>query len=226
MVRGLSRKHADRIIGCRADGPFQSFSDFIRRTGLRAGALKKLGQADAFRSLKLDRRSALWKSLPEREPPGLFDQIEAEEPLTELPEMTPFAQVVADYSSAGLTLRQHPVSFLRPRLDELGIVSAEKLLKLDNGCRVKVGGIVLVRQRPGTANGITFVTLEDETGTSNLIVRKNIWDRDRQVARRAVAMIAHGTLQRESDVTHVLVTRLEDLSQHFENLSQRSRDFQ
>jgi len=226
MVRGLSRKHADRIIACRADGPFQSFADFTRRTGLRAGALKKLGQADAFRSLKLDRRSALWKSLPEREPPGLFDQIDVEEPLAELPEMTPFAEVVADYGSAGLTLRQHPVSFLRPRLDELGIVSAEKLLKLKSGIQVKVGGIVLVRQRPGTANGITFVTLEDETGTSNLIVRKNIWDRYRQVARRAVAMIAHGTLQCESEVTHVLVTRLEDLSQHFQNLSQHSRDFQ
>jgi error-prone DNA polymerase len=225
QVRGLSRKHAERIIMGRAAGPFQSFTDFTRRTGLRAGTLKKLGQADAFGSLQLDRRAALWKSLPEREPPGLFDQIDVDEPLTELPEMTPFAQVIADYDAAGLTLRQHPVSFIRQHLEQLKIVPAAQLVKMEPGTRLKVGGVVLVRQRPGTANGITFVTLEDETGTANLIVRKNIWDRDRQVARRAVAMIAHGTLQRESEVTHVLVTRLEDLSPHFENLSSRSRDF-
>jgi len=139
--------------------------------------------------------------------------------------MSPFAQVLADYSSAGLTLRQHPLSFLRRWLDELNILPAARLLQMDNGCRLKVGGLVLLRQRPGTANGITFVTLEDETGTVNLIVRKEIWERDHRAARAAVALLAHGTLQREAEVTHVLVTRLEDLSPRLAELHIHSRDF-
>ncbi|HLW63985.1 MAG TPA: error-prone DNA polymerase, partial [Gemmataceae bacterium] len=226
LVRGLSQKHAERVVACRKEGPFQSFTDFIRRTKLRAGALKKLGQADAFRSLQLDRRGALWRSLPEREPMSLFDQIDVEEPPALLPPLSPFAEVLADYSAAGLTLRQHPLSFLRPMLEEQKIVPANRLAQMDSGCRLKVGGIVLVRQRPGTAKGITFVTLEDETGTVNLIVRREIWERYRRVASRAVAMIAHGQLQCEQEVTHVLVSKLEDLSQHLADLASRSRDFQ
>src|SRR5439155_20150861 len=139
-------------------------TDFVRRTGLRSGALKRIGQADAFRSLGLGRRAALWKSLPEREPPTLFDQIDVEEPAAALPPMSPFAEVLADYGSAGLTLRQHPVSFIRPQLEKLQIVPAAKLTSFDHGARLKVGGVVLLRQRPSTANGVTFVTLEDETG--------------------------------------------------------------
>ena len=225
LVRGLSQKHAERIVACRAEEKFTSFADFTRRTGLRSGALKKLGRADAFGSLKLDRRAALWRSLPERERASLFDGIEVEEVPAALPAMSPFAQVLADYSSAGLTLRQHPLSFLRRWLDELNIVPAARLLQMDNGCRLKVGGLVLLRQRPGTANGITFVTLEDETGTVNLIVRKEIWERDHRAARAAVALLAHGTLQREAEVTHVLVTRLEDLSPRLAELHIHSRDF-
>jgi error-prone DNA polymerase len=225
LVRGLSHKHAERIVACRNDGDFRSFTDFVQRTGLRSGALKQLGRADAFQSLRLDRRAALWRSLPEREPPTLFDQVEVDEPPAALPPMTPYAEVLADYGSAGLTLRQHPVSFLRPVLTEMQVEPADRLLDLPNGCRLKVGGIVLLRQRPGTANGVTFVTLEDETGQVNLIVRRAIWDRDRRVARRAIAMIAHGTLQREAEVIHVLVTRLEDLSPHLADLVTHSRNF-
>jgi error-prone DNA polymerase len=225
LIRGLSQKHAERIVAARTDGRFQSFSEFVWRTRLRAGALKKLGQADAFRSLGLDRRAALWRSLPEREPPSLFDQCDTEEPLAALPAMTPFAEVLADYGAAGLSLRQHPVSFLRPLLAQLKVTPAERLLTLPNDCRVRVGGIVLLRQRPGTANGVTFVTLEDETGTVNLIVRRVIWERYRRVARGASAMIAQGTLQRESEVTHVLVTRMEDLSDRLAELETHSRDF-
>ncbi|MFL5341102.1 MAG: error-prone DNA polymerase, partial [Gemmataceae bacterium] len=225
LVRGLSKKHADHIVKCRGDEPFRSFSEFTRRTGLRSATLKKLGLADAFRSLTLDRRGALWRALPEREPPGLFDHVDVEEPPAPLPKMTPFAEVLADYGSAGLTLRQHPVSFLRGLLDELRVVPSARLLEMTSGIRLKVGGIVLLRQRPGTANGITFVTLEDETGTVNLIVRRAVWDRYRRVARGATAMIAHGTLQREANVIHVLVTRLDDLSLQLADLHTRSRDF-
>src|SRR5262249_21165334 len=149
----------ETAVQARKDGPFLSFEDFARRTGLGAGALKKLAQADAFRSLHLDRRSALWRSLPQRKPLPLFDPVDLEEPVDALPPMAPLQEVLADYGSAGLTLRQHPMSFLRPMLERRGAVSAKGLATLPTNCQVEVAGIVLLRQRPGTAKGITFVTL-------------------------------------------------------------------
>jgi error-prone DNA polymerase len=225
LVRGLSQKHVERIMEARRDGVFRTFSEFIRRTGLRAAALKRLSQADAFGSLEMDRRTTLWRSLPERGPLTLFDQFDADEPPVTLPALTPLEEVLADYSTAGLTLRQHPISFLRPTLETLGLTPAVKLGDMPSNRRVKVAGIVLLRQRPSTANGITFVTLEDETGMVNLIVRKTIWERYRRIARSAVALAAHGQLQRESEVIHVLVNRLEDLSERLADLNTHSRDF-
>jgi error-prone DNA polymerase len=217
--------HAEAIAAARAQGLFTSFTDFVRRTGLRAGALKKLGQADAFGSLPLARREALWRALPEREQPTLFDRVEVPEEPAPLPPMSPFAEVLADYGAAGLTLRKHPVSFLRKMLDDLGITPANQLVQFKHGRRMKVAGVVLLRQRPSTAKGVTFVTLEDETGTVNLIVQREVWERNRRVARGATAMIAHGTLQTDGEVTHILVTKMEDLSPHVAELVLKSRDF-
>ncbi len=225
LVRGLSQKYVERIVEARREGSFQTFSEFVRRTGLRAPVLKKLSQADAFGSLLMDRRDTLWRSLPERGPLTLFDQIETEETSVSLPPSTPMAEVLADYNSVGLSLRPHPVSFLRSMLDSLKITPAAQLSSLPNDLRLKVAGIVLLRQRPSTANGITFVTLEDETGIVNLIVRQSVWERYRRVARNAVAMIAYGRLQRESEVVHILTTRIEDLSLRLGDLNTKSRDF-
>lgn len=225
LVHGLARRHADEIVKRQRSGPYASFDDFVRRTGLSSAVLRKLAQADAFRSLRLDRRAALWRSLPSREPFPLFDQLDVEEATPVLPAMSPLEEVLADYGAAGLSLRQHPMAFLRPRLDELGVQSANRLADLEVDCRVKVAGVVLIRQRPSTAKGITFVTLEDETGMSNLIVRQNIWERYRRVARSASVMLAHGRLQKEASVIHVLVTRLEDLSAKLVELHTSSRDF-
>ncbi|MCE9534777.1 MAG: error-prone DNA polymerase [Planctomycetes bacterium] len=225
LVRSLAQRYVDRLVAVRANGSFQTFSEFVHRTGLRAGALKKLSSADAFGSLQLDRQTTLWRSLTERGPLTLFDEIDRDEAPAELPVLSPFKEVLTDYGTAGLTLRQHPISFLRTRLDTLKITPAAELAALDNDRKVKVGGVVLLRQRPSTANGITFVTLEDETGMVNLIVRRAVWERYRKIARRAVAMIAHGRLQRESDITHILVNRMEDLSDQLTELATKSRDF-
>jgi error-prone DNA polymerase len=225
MIRGMATRYIEAIVAERKNGVFQSFTDFTKRTGLRRAALKRLGQADVFGSLTLNRRDALWQSLPEREALTAFDEVDHDKAPAALPPMSPFAEVVADYGTAGLTLRQHPVSFIRPKLNELGILPASRLLSEQNGRWVKVAGLVLLRQRPGTAKGITFMTLEDETGTANLIVRKEIWEAHRRVARSAVALIAHGKLQRENEVTHVLVNKLEDLSHHFTDLVTHSHDF-
>src|SRR5262249_7171473 len=122
LIGGLNRKHADAIVAARADGPFGSFPEFVRRTGWRAGALKRLSQADVFGSLRMDRGATLWRALPERGPPTVFDRVDCEEPPVRLPPLAPLEEVLADYRAAGLSLRPHPISFLRPMLDSLRIV--------------------------------------------------------------------------------------------------------
>jgi error-prone DNA polymerase len=139
--------------------------------------------------------------------------------------MTPLQEVLADYGAAGLTLRPHPMAFLRPRLDQMRVASAAALVDLPNGRPLTVAGVVLLRQRPSTAKGITFVTLEDETGQINLIVRQQVWERYRRAARTAVVLLAHGLLQKDAEVIHVLVTKMEDLSAALAALSASSRDF-
>jgi error-prone DNA polymerase len=223
MLRGFARTHADAIV--LAARPFASLGDFIRRTGLRGAALKKLAQADAFGSLQLGRRVALWQALSQGEQLPLFDTIELDEPPAALPRMSPLHEVLADYSSAGLTLRSHPMAFLRPMLDKRQVVPADKLPALPVGRVLAVAGVVLLRQRPSTANGITFVTIEDETGMTNLIVRQDIWERYRRVARTATVMLAHGALQKEVGVIHLLVSKLEDLSPALAQLHAASRNF-
>jgi error-prone DNA polymerase len=147
-----------------------------------------------------------------------------------LPPMQLYEEVVADFRTAGLSLRAHPISFYRQQLERLGITPARRLLELANDAPVTVAGLVLLRQRPGTAKGITFVTLEDETGTVNLVVHQHTWDRYYPIARRAPAWIAHGHIQttRENSfaaVIHVVVSRLEALAEQLRQLDVKSRDF-
>jgi error-prone DNA polymerase len=225
LIRGLAQPHIDSLVRPRRNDPFRSFAEFVRRTGLRAPALKRLAEADAFGSLGLDRQSTLWKSLPEHGPLTVYDSVDRHEDVADLPPLAPLGEVLADSRAAGLTLRQHPISFLRPALDALNIVPSDRLPSLDGDPMLSVAGVVLLRQRPATAKGVTFVTLEDETGPVNLIVHQATWERYRRVARTSVAMIAHGRLQKDREVIHVLVTRLDDLSERLGELAVRSRDF-
>lgn len=224
MVRGFSAAQAELVTRCRAEGPFASFEDFARRTGLSTAVLMRLARADAFGSLRLDRRGALWQSLPAREAAPLF-AAEPDEPVADLPAADPLDEVVADYRMVGLSLRRHPVWFVREQLERLGVAPAAQLAHIADGAPVSVAGVVLLRQRPGTASGITFVTLEDETGLANLIVRPAVWERHHHVARTAGLMLARGRLQRQHGVMHVLVNRLEDLSPLLTRWQARSRDF-
>jgi error-prone DNA polymerase len=194
---------------------------------LSRAVLVRLSRADAFASLGLDRRGALWNALAQeathREFP-LFCQTDDDD-CAELPRLSCAEEVFADYQTTGLSLRAHPVSFYRKQLQALDIVPNDQLATWPANRRVRVAGIVLLRQRPSTAKGITFVTLEDETGTANLVVRKDVWERFYEVARKAAAMIAHGRLERKHGVIHVVVHRLEDLSCRLADLNARSRDF-
>jgi error-prone DNA polymerase len=231
MIAGLPQAHSRRIAERRGARPFASVEEFARRTGLSSSVLTRLSQADAFQSLRLNRRESLWQSLPDHSPMPLFDADTSadrpldDEPAVPLPELLPVEEVVADYRTIGLSLRDHPVKFLRPQLNELRAVPAAKLAALPHGRRVRVAGLVLMRQRPSTASGVTFVTLEDETGMANLIVYPAVWERYRRAARSATIMQVDGVLQRQGEIIHVLVSRLADLSQQLTAVQTRSRDF-
>jgi error-prone DNA polymerase len=227
MLHGFAASAAVRIEEVRARRRFRSLEDFARQTRLSRSVLSRLAKAGAFDSLGLDRRGALWNAMGQsRKELPLLDQLDDEEKTAlELPRLSAAEEVLADYRSAGLSLRAHPMEFLRDHLDSLGVVPAEQLQVLPNDRPVRVAGIVLVRQRPGTAKGITFATLEDETGIANLIVRPAVWKRYRQAALGATVLLAHGRLQRQERVIHVLTHRLEDLSDRLQSLDSQSRDF-
>jgi error-prone DNA polymerase len=227
LIRGFSEKQAVAIVNARKDGGlFTSLNQLRRRIGLGGPTLQKLALADAFGSMNLSRRAALWQALPEPTPFPLFAMCDDDVPVPpSLPKMSTLGEVLADYTNAGLTLRNHPIAFLRHIFDNRNVKNAETLATLKNGTWVKVAGLVLLRQRPSTAKGITFVTLEDETGIVNLIVRREIWERDRKAARCAVVMLVHGRLQRKDDIMHVLAGKIEDVSDQLAGVNAKSRDF-
>jgi error-prone DNA polymerase len=228
MVRGLSEAAGQAIVAARS-APYRSVAELAARAGVGRGVIQKLAEADAFGSLALDRRAALWQALDQtphaEDLPLLAALDEGDDAPPPLPQLTPQEEVFADYQAAGLTLRAHPVSFFRAELDALRVTPAERLFEWPHGRGVKVAGLVLMRQRPGTAKGITFVTLEDETGIANLIVHARIWQRFELAARRATALIASGRLERKDRVVHVIVSRLEDMQTRLAELRHHSRDF-
>ncbi len=230
-IVGLPQSVAETIRKSYDDvGPFFSVFEFATRTELGASVIARLSDADAFASLNQDRREALWQALgQERKPvsqPLFADLTGVDDDVVELlPQLDDQQQVFADYRTIGLSLRAHPISFHRPLLDTLRVTTSEGLeTKIDNR-QVRVAGLVILRQRPSTAKGITFVTLEDETGTANLVVKPDIWERYRQICRTSTAWIAHGKLEKRSGVIHVVVNRLDDLAAELQALRIKSRDF-
>ncbi|HEV2541579.1 MAG TPA: error-prone DNA polymerase [Methylobacterium sp.] len=221
MVRGLSNVHAGEIIGARAERPFTSIEDVWRRSGVPVAALEKLADADAFASLGVDRRQALWQVRGLGEAPlPLFAAADAREaafspeghePSVSLRPMTDGKEVVEDYRSIQLSLRAHPLAFLRPQLERRGIVRCSDLSRIRDGRKVEVAGIILVRQRPGSTN-VTFVTIEDETGIANAIIWQQKFEAQRRIVLSSAMISVKGTLQREGEVIHIITDRLEDLT--------------
>ena len=199
-----------------AGGPYQNMNDLVKRTGLGRAVLAILADADALGSLAGDRRAAVWNSLSQANSAGgqpLFESVDDDEEIPEeLIPMTPIEEVYADYSTTGLSLKAHPISFLRNALSKQRCVCASDLSNLRDGRHVRVAGLVLLRQRPGTAKGITFVTLEDETGPINLVLFAAVWERFFRVARTSNAWLVDGKLENKKGVIHVIVGRLTDLA--------------
>jgi error-prone DNA polymerase len=201
---------------------FQSINE-LRALGVTQTVLEKLADADAFNSINLDRREALWEiSTGNDRPVALFAGQSAADPSessVSLPKMRTSEHVLFDYASTSLSLKAHPVSFVREKLSLLHILPTKALSSGKDGNIVKVAGLVLVRQRPGTAAGVCFITIEDETGVANLVVWESLFDEFRKEILQSRLLMVEGKLQVEGEVIHVIVRRCSDLTKLLKHLS-------
>ncbi len=216
---------AERIVAARQRRPFTSLEDFARDTALPKRALILLADADAFRSIGLDRRAALWavRRLPDDVPLPLFEIAVAREQPDEnvqpLPEMPLPEQVVADYQTIRLSLKGHPMEFLRPMFTRERVVACKAISHVNDKKHVSCAGVVLVRQRPGSANGVVFMTLEDETGIANIVVWPKVMAQFRKEVMGARLILVEGYIQSSpEEVTHLVAQRLFDRSPDLVNL--------
>jgi error-prone DNA polymerase len=236
MVKGLANMDAATIVGTRADQPFVSVDDLWRRAGVPSASLVRLAEADAFQpSLKLARREALWaiKALCD-EPLPLFAAASAREnalvpeiyePVVALRPMTAGSEVVEDYGHVGLTLRDHPVAFLREDLKRRRVITCREAMQARDGLWVESAGLVLVRQMPGSAKGVMFITIEDESGIANLVIWPTVFEKQRRIILAAGMMGVYGCIQREGDVVHLVAHRLTDLSPELASVGDRDAAF-
>jgi error-prone DNA polymerase len=225
LVKGLAEDAGRRIAGRRGAGSYSGVQQLAERTGLDRRELEALASAAALERLTGHRHRARWDVAGVAAPTPLFASLECYEAAPLLKKPTEGQNIVADYRSLGLTLERHPVQLLRHRLDRYRYVRAGQLTGLANGMKLGVAGLVITRQRPGTASGVIFVTLEDETGYANLVVWNRIAERDRSALLNARLMGVRGELQVEGRVIHVIADRLVDHTDMLGNLVVTSRDF-
>jgi error-prone DNA polymerase len=236
MAAGLPEEEGRMIVKIRRAGngsPYGSVEEVARRTGISRRGMEALAEADAFASLGTDRRTAIWEAKAiERDIPPLLRLAESSlgdpplisEAAARLPAEARGQAVVLDYTATGLSLREHPLALLRPKLKALGFHDTRHLNSARPGSAIKLPGIVLMRQRPGTAKGIVFITLEDEFGVANLVVYTNVGERDRAAMIGAKLMVAEGRIERETEhaevpITHLICRRLVDRSDLLGTLS-------
>ncbi|MBZ9982446.1 MULTISPECIES: error-prone DNA polymerase [unclassified Mesorhizobium] len=236
LVKGLANADAAAIVAARANERFASIDDLWQRAGVPAASLVQLAEADAFRSdLGLARREALWalKGLRD-EPLPLFAAASAREqqtvseihePALTLRPMTAGREVVEDYGHVGLTLRSHPLSFLRGDLARRRIVTCREAMQARDGRWLEAAGLVLVRQRPGSAKGVMFLTMEDETGAANVVVWLKVFETFRRVLLSSSMLAVRGKIQREGEVVHLVAHQLTDLSGELASVGNRDVPF-
>jgi error-prone DNA polymerase len=218
QVRGLANVHGAAIAGARGPVPYDSVEDVWRRAGVPRAAIERLAEADAFHGIAENRRQGLWKVKGLGEAPlPLFAAADAREgavsaegiePDVALRPLTAGREVVEDYRSTQLSLRGHPVSFLREKLDQMGIIRCGDLAGIRDGRNIEVAGVILVRQRPGSAKGVLFVTIEDETGIANGILWPDRFEIYRRPIMSSSMITMGGRLQKEGEVIHVICDRI------------------
>ena len=217
QVKGLHKDEARLVMAARGWGA-RSVEDYVLGSGLSRRSLELLAEADAFRSLGLNRRDALWavKGMADevgtdRTAPLVASQV-IPETQVQLPLMTLPKEVAEDYRTTSLSLKKHPVVFFREDLAQMGVIPSAALKKFRNGRRISVGGLVLVRQRPGTAKGVVFLTLEDESGIANIVCWRDTFEANRRLVMSASFLVVHGQVQEAEGVIHVVAERFTDLS--------------
>jgi len=226
QIKGLKEEEMQTLVSARGKG--YSSIPSLMEAGISLTALERLADGDAFRSIGMDRRKALWEvsALADR-PIGMFEGQTAhspEESEIQLPEMSLSEHVVQDYSSTALSLKAHPVSFVREKLQMLRVTPLASLAHCTDGIPIKVAGLVLVRQRPGTASGVCFITIEDETGFANLVVFGKLFDKFRKEINRSRLLMVEGKVQREGEVIHVVVRHCHDLSPLLRDMTQSDQE--
>ncbi len=213
QVGGLREDIAARIMAAR-DAPYADIADLQKRAGIGAAHVRRLAEADAMRSMFIDRRQALWEAKALRDAPDLplFQDTadEGREVTVPLPVMPVCEQVVADYQTLRLSLKAHPMSFLRKSMDIQGFTNTRALLDARPNKRVKMAGLVLIRQRPGTAKGVCFITIEDEFGVANLVVWPTVMEQYRKTVMQSRLLMIEGYVQRDDTIIHVVATHLVD----------------
>jgi error-prone DNA polymerase len=229
MVSGLRQEVADRITTERTHSPFASTQDLALRCSLNEADLKSLASADALQSLAGHRRQQVWAAAALKPAPELLKGIPIDEEELLLPVAPEGEEVVFDYAALGLTLRSHPLLLLRAQLSKQKLLTSVQLADYPSGRLVRACGIVTMRQRPQTAKGVVFITLEDETGSVNVIVWKAVKERFRQAVYQSRLLAVYGVWQRDEEsggeVRHVIAKRLVDLTPLLGELATSSRDF-
>jgi len=226
MVKHLSREGAERLLAARAARPFAGAADLAERAALDRRDLEALAAADALAGIAGHRHRAVWQVTGVERPLPLLPAATAPEegiPLLRAPREG--QDIVADYGSTGLTLRRHPVALLREKLEKRGVLATQRLWEQPNGRWVRTAGLVITRQRPGSASGVIFVTMEDETGYVNLIVWNSVAVEQRAALLESRLLEVYGQLQREGDVQHVIARQLTNLSSLLGDLTVASRNF-
>jgi error-prone DNA polymerase len=232
MIRGLKHEEAEQLVANRSSrGKYRDQSDIVKRVRLAQPTLAILAESGALNSISGDRRAAYWQSLarekskvdmPLFETSGVDDD---EVTPNSLVKLNPLEEVYSDYASLGVSLQGHPMSFFRNKLIQQRIKTAADLLATDHGRFVRVAGLIVLRQRPGTAKGITFVTLEDETGSINLVIKPQVWKDHYLICKQSNAWYVQGVLEKREGVIHVVAARIEDLQDLIGPLNISSRDF-
>jgi error-prone DNA polymerase len=225
LVSGLKLAAAERIVLARSKHAFHSTQDLALQAGLDAGDLKALASADALASLSGHRRQQVWDASALHAAPALLKEAPVDEELLELEAASEGEEVVFDYAAVGVTLRKHPVELLRPVLARQRFSTAAQLQDLPSGKLVRACGLVTMRQQPGSAKGVMFVTLEDESGTVNVIVWKSVKEKQREPLLRSKLLAVYGQWQREGEVRHLVAQYLVDQSHLLGKLATVSRDF-
>ncbi|MDD2064284.1 error-prone DNA polymerase [Pseudomonas sp. 25571] len=226
QIRGFAEADARRLEQARAQRPWRDVEDLCLRAGLDQRARARLADAGALRALARDRHQARWQVAAVQPQLPLFAEVDAvPEGAVALPAPTVGEDLVSDYQTLGTTLGPHPLTLLRPRLRALGCRSSCELAAVEHGDSIAVAGLVVGRQRPQTASGVTFVTLEDEYGMVNVVVWRDLAERQRRALVGSQLLKVSGRLEQENGVRHLIARRLEDVSPLLQGLNVRSRDF-